>query len=50
MHFPGSNPANWQWVAGSGAAAYFRVFNPILQSKRFDPDAGCRSSRHCRRA
>ena len=28
---PGSNPANWQWVAGSGAdaAPYFRVFNPI---------------------
>ena len=27
---PGSNPANWQWVAGSGAdaAPYFRVFNP----------------------
>jgi deoxyribodipyrimidine photo-lyase len=37
---PGSNPANWQWVAGSGAdaAPYFRVFNPILQSEKFDPD------------
>jgi deoxyribodipyrimidine photo-lyase len=37
---PGSNPANWQWVAGSGAdaAPYFRVFNPILQGKKFDPD------------
>ncbi|HEY8332607.1 MAG TPA: deoxyribodipyrimidine photo-lyase, partial [Tardiphaga sp.] len=36
----GSNPANWQWVAGSGAdaAPYFRVFNPILQGKKFDPD------------
>jgi deoxyribodipyrimidine photo-lyase len=36
---PGSNPANWQWVAGSGAdaAPYFRVFNPILQGERFDP-------------
>ena len=35
----GSNPANWQWVAGSGAdaAPYFRVFNPILQGEKFDP-------------
>jgi deoxyribodipyrimidine photo-lyase len=34
-----SNPANWQWVAGSGAdaAPYFRVFNPILQGEKFDP-------------
>ena len=38
----GSNPANWQWVAGSGAdaAPYFRVFNPILQGEKFDPDGG----------
>ena len=30
----------WQWVAGTGtdAAPYFRVFNPILQGKKFDPD------------
>jgi len=30
----------WQWVAGSGAdaAPYFRVFNPELQAKKFDPD------------
>lgn len=36
----GSNPANWQWVAGCGAdaAPYFRVFNPVLQGERFDPD------------
>ncbi|MCC8954567.1 deoxyribodipyrimidine photo-lyase [Bradyrhizobium sp. Pear77] len=36
----GSNPANWQWVAGSGAdaAPYFRVFNPNLQGEKFDPD------------
>jgi deoxyribodipyrimidine photo-lyase len=36
---PASNPANWQWVAGSGAdaAPYFRVFNPILQGEKFDP-------------
>lgn len=34
-----SNPANWQWVAGSGAdaAPYFRIFNPMLQGERFDP-------------
>lgn len=36
----GSNPANWQWVAGSGAdaAPYFRVFNPVLQGEKFDSD------------
>jgi deoxyribodipyrimidine photo-lyase len=35
---PANNPANWQWVAGSGAdaAPYFRVFNPILQADKFD--------------
>jgi deoxyribodipyrimidine photo-lyase len=34
------NGGNWQWVAGTGpdAAPYFRVFNPVLQSRRFDPD------------
>jgi len=33
------NAGNWQWVAGSGAdaAPYFRVFNPIGQSRKFDP-------------
>jgi len=37
---PASNAASWQWVAGSGAdaAPYFRVFNPILQGEKFDPD------------
>ena len=37
---PGSNPANWQWVAGCGAdaAPYFRIFNPVLQGEKFDPD------------
>ena len=37
---PGSNPGNWQWVAGCGAdaAPYFRIFNPILQGEKFDPD------------
>ncbi|WP_426407678.1 cryptochrome/photolyase family protein [Bradyrhizobium ganzhouense] len=36
----GSNPANWQWVAGCGAdaAPYFRVFNPQLQGEKFDCD------------
>jgi deoxyribodipyrimidine photo-lyase len=35
-----SNSASWQWVAGSGAdaAPYFRIFNPILQGKKFDPE------------
>lgn len=35
-----SNQLNWQWVAGSGtdAAPYFRVFNPITQGRKFDPD------------
>ena len=34
-----SNAFNWQWVAGSGvdAAPYFRVFNPELQARKFDP-------------
>ena len=34
------NSFNWQWVAGCGADAspYIRVFNPILQSKKFDPN------------
>ena len=35
------NNGNWQWVAGTGcdAAPYFRIFNPMTQGKRFDPDA-----------
>ena len=34
-----NNVAGWQWVAGCGAdaAPYFRIFNPILQGERFDP-------------
>ncbi|MCQ2004371.1 cryptochrome/photolyase family protein [Rhizobium sp. NRK18] len=37
---PASNAASWQWVAGSGAdaAPFFRVFNPITQGEKFDPD------------
>ena len=33
------NAGNWQWVAGTGpdAAPYFRIFNPVTQSLRFDP-------------
>ncbi|HVY33906.1 MAG TPA: deoxyribodipyrimidine photo-lyase [Caulobacteraceae bacterium] len=35
-----NNPANWQWSAGSGAdaAPFFRVFNPVMQGERFDPN------------
>ncbi|PLW78822.1 cryptochrome/photolyase family protein [Cohaesibacter celericrescens] len=35
-----ANSASWQWVAGCGAdaAPYFRIFNPVLQAERFDPD------------
>ena len=35
-----SNSASWQWVAGSGAdaAPYFRIFNPMSQGVKFDPD------------
>jgi len=35
-----SNTLGWQWAGGCGAdaAPYFRVFNPVLQGKKFDPD------------
>jgi len=35
-----NNTQGWQWTAGTGvdAAPYFRVFNPVLQARRFDPD------------
>lgn len=35
-----NNSASWQWIAGSGAdaAPYFRVFNPVLQGNKFDPN------------
>ncbi|MCI2007811.1 MAG: DNA photolyase family protein [Acetobacter peroxydans] len=38
-HDPASNPMNWQWSAGTGvdAAPYFRIMNPVLQSRKFDP-------------
>lgn len=38
---PASNNGNWQWVAGSGSDSqpYFRILNPFLQSKKYDPQA-----------
>lgn len=35
-----NNSASWQWIAGCGAdaAPFFRIFNPVLQGKKFDPD------------
>ncbi len=37
---PAANNGGWQWTAGTGtdAAPYFRIFNPITQSEKFDPD------------
>jgi len=34
------NSGNWQWVAGTGfdASPFFRVFNPVLQGRKFDPE------------
>ncbi len=36
---PAANNGGWQWSAGVGtdAAPYFRIFNPVLQGKKFDP-------------
>ena len=36
-----NNTMGWQWIGGTGAdaAPYFRVFNPVTQSEKFDPDA-----------
>jgi deoxyribodipyrimidine photo-lyase len=35
-----NNSGGWQWIAGSGAdaAPYFRIFNPVTQGEKFDPD------------
>jgi deoxyribodipyrimidine photo-lyase len=35
-----NNAAGWQWIAGCGldAAPYFRIFNPMIQAQKFDPD------------
>ena len=40
-----NNPGSWQWVAGCGtdAAPYFRVFNPVVQAEKFDPEGIYRS-------
>ena len=37
---PANNTLNWQWVAGSGAdaAPFFRIFNPVTQGEKFDPE------------
>lgn len=37
---PANNPVSWQWVAGSGcdASPFFRIFNPVLQGEKFDPE------------
>lgn len=36
-----NNTLGWQWIGGTGAdaAPYFRIFNPVTQSEKFDPDA-----------
>jgi deoxyribodipyrimidine photo-lyase len=36
---PAANNGGWQWTAGTGtdAAPYFRIFNPVLQGRRYDP-------------
>ena len=35
-----NNSASWQWIAGCGAdaAPYFRIFNPVMQGQKFDPN------------
>jgi deoxyribodipyrimidine photo-lyase len=37
---PAANNGGWQWTAGTGtdAAPFFRIFNPITQAKKHDPD------------
>jgi deoxyribodipyrimidine photo-lyase len=37
---PAANNGGWQWAAGTGtdAAPYFRIFNPVLQGEKHDPD------------
>ena len=51
-----SNNGGWQWAASTGCDAqpYFRIFNPVTQSERFDPTASssaatCRNSRRSMR-
>jgi deoxyribodipyrimidine photo-lyase len=52
-----ANNGGWQWAASSGCDAqpYFRIFNPVTQSERFDPGGAsfavtCPNSRRCRTA
>ena len=35
-----NNSASWQWTAGCGAdaAAYLRIFDPVTQGRKFDPE------------
>ena len=43
---PAQNNGNWQWIASTGVdpAPYFRrMFNPVLQQQKFDPDGGLRA-------
>ena len=39
---PAANNGGWQWTAGVGtdATPYFRIFNPVLQGAKFDPQGG----------
>ncbi len=39
---PAANNGGWQWTAGTGtdAAPYFRIFNPVLQGRKYDPQGG----------
>ena len=39
-HDPANNAASWQWISGYGAdaAPWFRIFNPVLQGEKFDPE------------
>ncbi len=52
-----ANNGGWQWAASTGCDAqpYFRIFNPVTQSERFDPEGSspgnmCLSSPRCRTA
>ena len=49
---PASNNGGWQWTAGTGtdAAPYFRILNPTLQGRRFDPDGDVRAALPARAA
>jgi deoxyribodipyrimidine photo-lyase len=33
-----ANNGGWQWCAGTGTQPYFRIFNPVVQGRKFDPD------------